>query len=580
MSSDLFAPDSAAEGVPQPGRIWMEPRVFTALGIAPGEQVLLGEISLVAEKVLASLPGRGGDLFGVAPVVLVNEKDLNATGLIGPGSRIQVSLLLAGKDSDLQNYKSEVSPSLEAGASFQDIREARPEIRVALERAGMFLGLAALTSVILAGVAVAMAARRFAIRHLDHAAIMRCLGATQSFITRVFGFQLLFLGLAASLVGSALGFAAHFLLLEIVTGLLGVVLPAADYKPLLAAILTGSITLIGFALPPILHLKRVPALRVLRRDIGNISTPGRLAYLFGVAALSGLVLWQADDIKLGVYVVLGFLIAIALLALCAWCLLALIRKLRLRGGGWRFGLLHLVRHGRATMIQTVAFGLGIMSLLLLAVIRGDLLDEWQGSLPADAPNRFIVNVQPNQVAPMQEFFTQANVKPPELFPIVRARMVEINGVPVEKQLDDEQVRRQVDRPLNVSWVETLMSDNQILEGKWWDEIEDPSMNLVSIEEGVAKNLKLKLGDMLKFNVAGEHFEVKVASIRKVDWDSFRANFFVLARPGFLNEYPTTYMTGFYLGTENYKLLGDLVKQFPSITVLDVAAIMGHVRDII
>ena len=576
-----FAPDRVADGIPKLGTVWVEPRVITALGVKTGDTVTLGAKTFTVAAVLTGEPGRGGDLFNIAPRVLLNLDDLAATQLVQPASRVGFALLLAGPVPIIADYRLMVEAKAERGVSAQGVQDARPEIRVALDRAGRFLSIAALSSVILAGVAIALAARRFARRHLDSSAVMRCLGASQQTIARIFAYQMLVLGVAGSLLGCLLGYFAHLALVAALGSLVGVDLPAPSFLPAGVAFTTGIATLIGFAMPPLLQLKNVPALRVLRRELGALGAPGKLTYGLGLSVLAGLMFWQAGDVKLGAYVVGGTLVALVLLVLIALGMVSALRVLRGRpGSSWRFGLTNIARRSAGSVVQVVAFGLGIMALMLLTVLRGELLDEWQKTLPEDTPNRFLINIQPAQIDELKKFFADNGVKAPDFYPMIRARLEAINDKIVNTTtLQDERARRLAEREFNLSWADTLPKDNRIVEGKWWSP-PDYNKPLLSIEEGIAKTLGINQGDRLTYSVAGEKFTGEVASVRAVEWDSFRANFFVMGAPGFLNNFPATYMTSFYLNGDRHQLLNDLLQRYPNVTVIDVAVIMAQVRSIV
>ncbi len=586
ISKTLFAPEIKVSQIVSAGNVWVEPRLMTAMGLEIGGAIEIGAKQFIVDAILTSEPGQGGDLFNIAPRVLMNYEDIEATKLIQPGSRVRYSLLIAGVESDIEKYREYVKQENKPGIRMQGITDARPEIKQALSRAEQFLGLAALASVILAGVAIALAARRFATTHLDHCAIMRCIGATQSMIFKIYFLQILFIGIAASTVGVGAGFLFHQLLVEILGSLVGVDLPAPSFMPALFGAATGLVTLMGFALPPILALKSVPALRVLKRDLGNIGLPGALSYLAGIFALAVVMVWQSRDLKMGLYIVGGALVALVVLAIVAFVLLAVVRRFlalspSLHKAPALFGLRNLVRRPTATLIQIVAFGLGIMALLVLTLIRGDLLDQWQESIPIDAPNRFLINIHPEQVEPLKDFFTSRNETVPFIYPMIRGRLVEVNGVPINAEtVTNSAAKQTMSRELNLSWAEELAENNKVVQGEWWDESERPVMPQFSIEKSIASNLGIVLGDKLKFKVADQFVEASVTSVREVDWGSFKANFYVIASPGVLGEMPTTFMSPFYLAPEKYELLNALVAEFGNITVIDVAAIMTHVRQII
>ncbi len=582
VSQQLFAPEIKVKDIMLPGKVWVEPRLFSSMGLAIGDLIDIGEKQFEVDGLLISEPGRGGDLFNIAPRVLMNYADVEATGLIQPGSRVRYSILIAGNDVDIKNYRNYVDDENDPGIRMQGISDARPEIKLALSRAEQFLGLAALASVILAGVAIALAARRFAATHMDHCAIMRCVGATQDKIFQLYFFQILFIGFVASIVGVVSGFFFHQLLVEMLGSLLGVELPMPSITPALFGAATGLITLMGFALPPILALKAVPALRVLKRDSGQVNLPGTISYVAGIAALALIMIWQSRDVMMGLYMVGGALLTIIVLAVVAFILLVIIRHFRhLYQSPLLFGLRNLIRRPAATIVQMVAFGLGIMALLVLTLIRGDLLDQWQASIPTDAPNRFLINIHPEQVDALKAFFESRGEQVPAVYPMVRGRLVAINGEAVsEKTVASRQAKQILSRELNLSWANTLAEGNVIIKGDWWSEHANVVVPQFSIEKNVARNLGIDLGDSLTFKIADQTVEAKVSSVREVDWGSFNANFYVIASPGVLEDMPTTYMSPFYLAPEKYELLNELLAEFGNITVIDVAAIMTHVRQII
>jgi len=580
-SEKLFGVEKKVEHMVQPGNVWFEPRLMTSLKSSIGSKVKLGVKDFTVNAILTSEPGRGGDLFTVAPRVLMNIVDLEETKLIQPGSRVRYALLIAGESPNVEVFRETVEGLEDPSIRVQGVRDARPEIRTALSRAEQFLGLAAITSVVLASIAIGLSARRFAQRHLDHCAIMRCVGATQQLITQLYLVQILVLGLIASLIGVLVGYFSHELLITLLGSFVGVTLPSASYLPAALGILTGVITLIGFAFPPIISLKDVPALRVLKRDLGTIDGKKVINYLVGFLALGFVILLQARDIKLGLYMLAGLIVTVITLALSAYLLLLLLKTIKpSQHKSWWFGLRNIIRRPVSSVVQMIAFGLGIMALLVLGLIRGDLLDEWHASIPEDAPNRFIVNIHPDQVEELKANFAQANLPQPMLYPMIRARLTEINGKFVDKNsYSDQRAKQMIAREFNMSWAQSLPHTNEILSGKWWSS-EKTNQGEISIEKSVSDYLDIHLNDVVKFTVANQAFQGEVTSIRSVDWNSFSANFYVLAQPGMLKDFPTTYMTPFYLSSQQSDFLNQLVKKYPNITVIDVAVIMAHVRKII
>ncbi len=576
-----FAADAPRAAGPAPGSAWVDARLATALGVAPGDRVQVGALALVVGEVLAFEPDRPGDLFSLGPRLMMHLDDVPRSGLVLPGSRVTYRLLVAGAVDAVASYRGVVEDQAGRGESLQGVRDTRPELRIALDRAERFLGLAALVSALLAGVAVALAARRYAERHLDTAAVLRCLGATQGYVTRLFATQLLLIGLIAGAVGAGIGYLAQAGLAALLAEAYPGTLPLPSPWPALAGVATGLVTLAGFALPPLLRLREVPPLRVLRRDLAPLPAPARWVYGSALLALGALVLWQAADPRLAGYVLAGAAATVALLVGAAYILVAALRPLRARVGvSWRFGLARIARGAGHSVVQVAAFGLGLMVLLLLTVVRGELIDGWRDRLPPDAPNYFLINVQPDEVAGVRAFLAAHGVADSALYPMVRGRLVAIDGRPVSADdYEAARAKRLVEREFNLSTAAEPQADNRVIAGRWWTGTRPPAPQF-SVEEGLAETLGITIGSRLRFQVAGQDVEAPVTSLRTVQWDSFRVNFFVLSPPGVLEGFPATHVTSFYLPPQRAEVLAELVRAFPSVTVLDVEAILSRVRHIL
>jgi len=589
IAPERNAADSPARGIPLPGTIWIDERLASALSASVGDVIAVGRLALSVTAVLTLEPDRGVNFFSVAPRLLMNINDLEATQLIQPGSRISYRLLLAGEVNSIKELRGTLEKSLERGERIEDAQNARPEIRTALDRAQKFLGLSSLLTVILAAVAVALASRRYMQRHLDPCAVMRCLGATQGFLLRVYLGQFALLGLLSAVLGCVLGYLAHFALYAWLAQLLARPLPQPGLMPALQGSLIGVLLLIGFALPPLLQLKSVSTLRVLRREFSSgVMPPSRLigGYVLGLVALAGLMFWVAGEIRLGAYVVGGFsaaMLVFALVARGAIRLAALARgSARSRTGqggiGWRYGLASLERRSAASVVQIVALALGFMALLLLTVTRNDLLDAWQKAIPPEAPNRFVVNIQPDQLEDVRRSFASKGVNA-EFAPMVRGRLAKVNGVEISPaSYEDDRAKRLIDREFNLSYRMDLPQGNSMTAGRWFAASERDK-GLASVEDGLAKTLGLKVGDMLEFVVAGEKVEMQVLGLRKLNWDSMRVNFFVLTPPTVLEPYPASWITSFYLPPDKADFVNHLIGEFPNLTVVDVAAIVRQLQSI-
>lgn len=579
-AGEPYAADQPATGIPARHEAWVQARLLQALDLSVGDSFRLGESDFRISRVLTYEPDPGGDMFSVAPRLLINRLDVAATRLLQAGALVNYRLLVAGPPAGVAEFGDELKLELRAGEKLLGVKDGRPELRSALDRAQRFLGLAALISVLLAGVAVATSARRFAWRHLDSSAVMRCLGATQSTIIRAFSLEMLWLALLASSLGVLLGLLTQTLLAQILGRLLLAELPLPSLRPLLPGYATGVILLLGFALPPLLALRHVPPLRVLRRDVTGRGARAWQVYGAVFAAMGALLYWHIDEPRLLLYVFAGMLATVALLGLAAHALILALQRLRGRVGvAWRFGMANIARRPGSSVMQIVAFGLGIMVMLLLSTVRDDLLRDWRQSLPPDAPNHFLINVQPDQVAGIQAFFARRDAGETRLYPMVRARLTAINARPVSSaDYENERARHLVTREFNLSWAERPQADNSIVAGQWWRP-RDYGKPLLSLEAGLADTLGIRLHDTLSFNINGRTQVFTVSSLREVDWDSFNVNFFTVVPPGVLDSEPASWVTSVYLDAAQKRRLGELVKQYPNVTVIDIEAIMNRVRGI-
>lgn len=581
ISDTAFGDDTATTALPAPGELWVEPRLLQLLDLELGERVKLGDSSFVLSKVLRYEPDRAGDLFSVAPRVLMNSADLDATGLINVGALVNYRVLIAGERDRINRYQKIIKKKLRPGEDTLTVEEGRPELNNALQSAKQFLGLAALISVLLAGVAVATVANRFSQRHLNTSAMMRCLGATQNTIIKLFTLEILWLALLASSVGCILGILTQFVITQLLDQLVLTQLPPPSFKAVLLGYATGIVMLIGFALPPLLALRRVPPLHVLRKDVTPRPASAWLVYLAVLLSMSLLLYWQIGDFKLVSVVIGGIIGTLIILAASAWLLIRLLNRLRGRVGiAWRFGLANISRRPGSSVIQIVAFGLGIMVLLLLSTVRNDLLQNWQSSLPEDAPNHFVINVQSDQVDAITAYFNDLGVSNTQLHPMVRARLVEINNNEVNSSdYESDRAKHLVTREFNLSWAENMQQDNALVAGSWWSE-EDFSKPLLSLESKLAETLKLELNDVVGFNINGVVTEFTVSNLRSVDWDTFNINFFTVVPPGVLENQPASWVTSIHLNKQQRQQMGELVRQFSNITLIDVESIMQRVRGII
>jgi putative ABC transport system permease protein len=575
-----FAEDSATADTPKAGEAWAAATLMNRLGLEIGDQVEVGAHTLTVTRVLTFEPGQAGNVFGVSPRLLMSRADLPATQVIQPGSRLSYRYLFAGPERAVKRYRDWLKSQLGPSHTLLGVHEGRRAVGTALERAERFLGLSILAAIILAGVAIAMAARRYSERHFDMSAMLRCLGASQRELLHIYLPQLAMIGLLASAVGCLFGWLAQLGLLYLLADLLPMAPSGTSGWPVLAGFATGLIALAGFALPPVMRLRDVPPLRVLRHELMPMPSSAWLVYGAAVLSIVALMWRYTDSWALTLTVLGGGAAAAALLALLGFILLYAGRRLNASVGvAWRFGVNNLWRRSRTSVSQILAFGLTLMAMSAIALVRTDLLTTWRSQLPEDVPNHFAINILPEQVDSVHEFLNQHGLAASQLYPMVRARLVSINSQGVREAVTKEaRSDNALNRELNLTWTTKLQDDNHIVTGRWW-KAADEGKPLVSIESKLAERLGIVVGDELGFSLGGETFAATVTSIRSVQWDSFRPNFYMVFPPGVLDGYAATYMTSFYLPASQKALLIDLVRSFPAVTILEMDLIIEQVERI-
>ena len=571
-----------AQGIPARGEAWIDTRLADRLGAQKGMKVAVGEATLTVTAIIAQDPEIAGLTFAPGPKLLLNLDDVPATKLLQPGNRATWRLLIAEREpGGIERFQAWLSGKTTAGQRVETVRDLRPEVRQTLERAERFLGLSALVAVLLAAVAVALAASRYLRRHLDASAMLRCFGSSVARTLALFVIQFAVLGIAASMIGIVGALIGQQLLAALLSSAFVEALPLPGWTPALKAFATGMLLLFGFALPPLVALANVPPLRVLRRDLPRPRAGGILAYACGAGVVAVLIAWQAHEAQAATIMlggVAGLLIAAAALA---WVLLTLLKRVPQRGVSWRFGLANLRRRALASSLQIGALALGMTSLLLLTVVRGDLLRDWRASLPPDAPNQFLVNVLPDQVEDARTWLAKTVDVAPQFKPMVRGRLVELNGRPLDTtQYTETRARRLAEREFNLSWTDRLPDGNRTVSGSFWSPQAQGAEAGISLEEGIAQTLGVKLGDRLTFDAGGIRVTAPITSLRKVDWDSFRVNFFALFAPGALDSLPATYIAAFRAPEGNTAWLSGLVQRYPNILSIDVAEILRQIQGII
>lgn len=569
-------------GGPKSGQAWVEPRLLTALDLKVGDDIDVGSKTVKITRVLTYEPDRAGNFYSLTPRVLINLDDLQATGIVQPGSRVSFRELWRGEAPALQSYRDVIQPGLEANQRLLDGRDGNQQIGGALGKAERYLNMASLVAVLLAGVAVALSATRFANRRFDASALLRCLGLSRRETLWLFSLQLAMLGLLASVTGALLGWLAQLGLFALLHDLLPNDVPPGGVMPALAGMGTGLVALAGFALPPLAALGRVPPLRVLRRDI--LPIPASTWTVYGAALLAlGLIMWRMSlDLVLTFALLGGGVIAALILGgLLLLGLKGLRRGLARASLPWRLGLGQLLRQPLAAAGQALAFGLILLSMALIALLRGELLDTWQSQLPKDAPNYFALNILPTDKDAFGARLHELQAQAAPIYPVVPGRLISINGEPVQEIVTkDSSGDKAVQRDLSLTWAADLPEGNELTAGQWWSAQPPQGVPGVSVEAKVAESLKLKLGDQLVFTVAGVNREAQVTSLRSINWDNFQPNFFMIFQPGTLQDLPTTYLTSFYLAPGHDTQIIELSRSFPAVTILPIDALLEQLRSIL
>lgn len=556
------------------GEVWAEARLLNELQIQPNTDVQIGEKSFRLNYVLIKDPAEAANPFQLAANVLMPLEDLDSTQLLSPASRAEYSLLFAGSPSAIRQLRTSIANRLQPTERIRSLEDGARPVRQALERAGRFLGLAALLSVVLAGAAIALAAASL-IKHETRAvAVLKAIGLPRKRILWDYLLNVLTLAFLAGCLGALLGFGLQFFLANWLANIINLELPAPTLAPALTAILTATIMVAGFAIPYLLNLVSQAPVRILQGDVPMTNPVAGLMALSILPAIFLLLWLQAGELVLAVWLLLGLLAAILIFWLSTRLILTSLIKLSAKP---RFNGLSVLRQARRSSLLVVVFAMGLFALLLLTALRTDLVERWQASLPADAPNYFMINIQPQEVEAVQEFFKQNQLKG-ELFPMIRGRLVEINGKPLDPdQLGAERAQRLARREFNLSSFAELPSSNKILEGKWFDA---QSRSGFSIEQEIGKDLGFGLGDTLTFDIAGQRFTEKITSVRSVSWDSMQPNFFVTAAPHALDDKPRTFITSVYVPAAQAKAIPELIRRYPSITAIDTSAIAKQVRNLI
>jgi putative ABC transport system permease protein len=577
------APGATTRDIPAPGEAWVDAALLEVLALKMGQPLLLGDTSLRIARIIVNEPDRGGGFMNFAPRVMINQADIASTKLIQPASRLTWRYAVAGPNTAVKEFvtwaDAEAKKPQVRGVRVESLESGRPEMRQTLDRAEKFLNLVALLAALLSAVAVALAARGFAASHLDASAMLRVLGQSQRTIAGSYAFEFALIGLFASALGVAIGFAVHYAFVLLLSGLVEAALPMPSLWPVAFGVGMGLTLLFAFGMPPVMQLAQVPPLRVMRRDVGNLKPASMVVLGVGVAGFAALLLAASSDLKLGLIAVGGFGGAVLLFAGLSWVAIKLLRRSVNEATAPRWLVLatrQISARPAYAVVQVSALAVGLLALVLLVLLRTDLVNSWRRATPPDAPNRFVINVMPEQGDAFQKALREAGVGKYDWYPMIRGRLVSVNGRDVTPDdYSDERAKRLLDREFNLSTTPVKPSHNEVVAGRWTDE----EQGAVSVESGIAETLGLKLGDKVKFDIGGAQTESKITSLRKVDWGSMRANFFVIYPVTTLPDVPLTFMSAFKApGTKGFD--NTLVRDFPNITDVDMTSTINQVQGVL
>lgn len=588
LKTKLSLSDEGVEdtSVPSLGTLWVDAALFNDAKLKIGQILQLGEASFKLEKILDFEPDRGGDVFNIAPRVMLNQADLEATKLILPGSRIRYTLLLKGAQKEILQFQKELVKDVEV--NIQDIENAQPQLKAALVRSEKFMNLAALISLVLASCGIGLSAHQFALKRRDMVGILTALGVAKNIIFSLFAGSLLILAVIASVLGALIGYIAQMLLANFLTGfILQSALPEPSLMPIWTGISIGLITTLGFAIPPIWSLRQIEPMRVLRQNINPEGFNALKRYLPAYICLCVLFIWRAGSLKLGLTSILGLSLSLGLLWIISALLLKILVRLRLPKFFY-IGQKNILYRRQSSILQMSVIGFGLMILLLLTVIKQDLIKAWDASIPLYSPNQFMINIPPEAVDPIKNWLTNNSLEeslknPPVFYPIVRGRITTINGQPFSADAyEDDNAKRLARREFNMSWISSMPEGNTLVSGHFPPLSQDGVIEISIEESRIAKGFNFKLGDEIGFNINGNNLKTKISSIRNVDWQKVNLNFFILFPDSILNQVPATWVTAFYWPNDlaSKQKLMTLIKTYPAITLIDVGTITLRIKAMI
>jgi len=565
---------------PEPGEAWLAPRLFGALNISNGDDITIGDAQFVVTASLNKEPDSGQSLFGVAPRVMINISDIESTGAIQVGSRVDYDWLLAASDSVIIQFEQWLQPQQGNHHRWVGVKAENRGIGSALKRAERFLLLTGCLSVVLSGVAIALAARRYAKRQQAQVAILKTLGTGPKGILRLYSFAILFIGIFSIIAGAVAGWLLHWGIL--VT--LGNLIPADLAPPSLGAYTTGAVTgfvaLWAFAAPPIFMLRQIAPASILREDNAQVISASWSASI-GALAILLLMIFYSQDLQLSLIVAAGAIFCLSGVGALSSLLILLTKKIGSRlGYSWRLGLANLKRHQRFNALQMMVFSVLLMLLFILLTVRTTLLNQWQNQLPPNTPNHFAFNIFPDDASDIRRFFQTNQVTATPFYPMTRGRVIGVNEKATQELTADAESNINYGRELNLTWSDTLGADNTVVYGQWWDAVGLSDELLVSAEQEYANGLGIVIGDLVEFSVAGETISAKVASIRSVQWDSMNPNFFMIFNRELLEGVGANWITSFYLPQDKKPVLNELSRQYPTVSLVEIDQTIEQIHSII
>ena len=582
ITNELFGEERQMSHGPEPGHVWVEARILQTLNINLGDAIQIGEATFIASKVLTYEPDRGNNFYSINARAMINGLDLAKTNIVQPGSRVSYRQMYTGEQTSIDAMQQWLAQHLEPGQRIKTLGDDQPRVSEALDKARQYMGLASLIALLLAAIAIANSGRYYSERHYDTSALLRCLGCRQNDILWIYMIQLVLLAMLGGIIGNLIGWAAQGALFLMVGRLLPDNIPLSGWTPVASGMMLSLIVLIGFTLPSILRLKSVPPARVLRKDLSPLPLSTRLVYLAGAGLVIVLMWFFTQSLTLTASVFAGsFVVILAAGGLVKGVFYCFTRYLPYLPISLRAGVRNFLRRRREATTQTIAFGLTIMAMLVVVFLRTELITAWQNTIPDQAPNHFVLNIQPDEVEPFAAFTRQHQLNADPLYPVVRGRLTRIGDTPVseivskEESRDDDELRRE----LNLTWSATVPKDNTIVQGSWWRPSDQGKIR-VSVESQLAERLSIRVGETLTFFTGDRQWQATVTSIREVKWDNFRPNFYMVFNPGAIDHLPGSWINSFYLPAGKKKILVDLLEQFPAITLLEMDAILNQVKSII